>query len=883
MSNLTENLPDDMADIFLGDITDGSVNDIIEQNNPIFPGNYIPRPRIDRLVDRAARGKLLYVIAGAGYGKTQAVQKYIERQPQAIVRLISLTESDNNPSRFWQRLGANVSVDNPDLAGRLAQFGFPDTLTRFKQFTEILKESEHRALRTFLVLDDFHVIDNRQITLFTERCVYLKIPNLCAVIISRTQPEINAVSLFAKGKAAIITEDELRFTEDEIAEFLKSQNIPFSAENISGFWQATKGWALGMQFLALALKRMPENIGHAVNTMKANVFKLFEVEAFNDFPEDVKKIIVKLSLQSDLPLAPLHGISDVALFLQNNTQLASFVYFDSLSGDYRVHPLYFEFLQSKRDILSDEEMLQASAEAADWCYENNYTLDAMRYFAKSRKYDRMLEIFFKSPFKLPHDTCNYYKKILESLKPVDCENENSSALILLKNYFLPLMLMGIRNFEKAEKLTRDAISKWENSDDALAPIVLYFCYANLAYVDMHTCTVTHRYDAPKYIKKSMEYLRKSSLPQAQTSGAFSVADIRSYACLVGVGAELFEFEKFVEAARQTVSYIADTNHNMHHGYDSLAACEIAFYRNDLDTAKKYAHQAIITAREKQQYSIEAMAKQYLLRISIHLGDYKLTKEILKQLRQSLDNPDFWNRQLLLDLTMGSFYATIGCPDMSPSWLIMDEKEANTEVHMPIAELVVSLNNYIALKKYDQALLVLYNSYPRNPYERFIFSEIRFSLIAAAAKVKTNDVSGALEDFKSAYSLSFNGEFEMFFIEMSKHLHPIIAAALRQKDYPVPELWLKKIDRKASVYAKKSAVIQEAVRKEHNIDNRIKLSERELEVLNDLYQGLFREEIAENRYLSINTVKKILQSIYIKLDANNNVDAIRIALEKKLIE
>jgi DNA-binding CsgD family transcriptional regulator len=32
----------------------------------------------------------------------------------------------------------------------------------------------------------------------------------------------------------------------------------------------------------------------------------------------------------------------------------------------------------------------------------------------------------------------------------------------------------------------------------------------------------------------------------------------------------------------------------------------------------------------------------------------------------------------------------------------------------------------------------------------------------------------------------------------------------------------------------------------------------------------------------NSKKKILQSIYLKLDANNSVDAIRIALENKLL-
>jgi DNA-binding NarL/FixJ family response regulator len=74
----------------------------------------------------------------------------------------------------------------------------------------------------------------------------------------------------------------------------------------------------------------------------------------------------------------------------------------------------------------------------------------------------------------------------------------------------------------------------------------------------------------------------------------------------------------------------------------------------------------------------------------------------------------------------------------------------------------------------------------------------------------------------------------------------------------------------------------SVRQEQKEGGDILLSDREKKVLNDLYQGLSREDIAENQYLSINTVKKVLQSLYLKLDAKNNVEAIRIAIEKNLL-
>ena len=35
--------------------------------------DYMSRPRVDRVLNQAVRNKLVYVIAGAGYGKTQVV------------------------------------------------------------------------------------------------------------------------------------------------------------------------------------------------------------------------------------------------------------------------------------------------------------------------------------------------------------------------------------------------------------------------------------------------------------------------------------------------------------------------------------------------------------------------------------------------------------------------------------------------------------------------------------------------------------------------------------------------------------------------------------------------------------------------------------------
>ena len=843
---------------------------------------YMPRPRLDETFDQAARCKLVYVIAGTGSGKTQAVRHYIEGQQGAVVRWIQLAESDNIASRFWEKFTHAVSIDFPDLATKLRELGFPETLARFKQFAEIVRDIKPRDQRAFFVLDDFHLIHSPEGLVFTERCANLDIPGACVIILSRTEPAVNMVSSFSLGKIGVVTENELRFTAAEAAEFFRMREIPCSAEDIAQLIKATKGWALAINMFALILKRIPNNFKHALDAMRQNIFKLLELEAWGGFPEQVQKAMVRVSLLSELPTLPLGELFDDTAFLQDTPGLSSFVWFDSFTNDFKIHPLYLEFLQSKRHILSEEEARETYQRAAQWCAEHEFHMDAMRYWAKLGQYTRIVELFLSYPFRLPRDVSAYFLTILENLEP-DEAAQNDPGLLFLQNYFTPLLLAGTGRYEEARERALAAVHTWEHVEGPLATVLLYSIYSGLAYIDMYTCTVTHTYRGPEYLQKSVEHFNRSTVPSAEMAGAFINADLRSFACLVGEGAALSEFDAFLEAAERTEALIAQTPYNIYAGYADLVSCEYAFFKNQPELARSHAHKAILKAREKRQYSIVALAEKYLLHIAMREGNTSLVKELLKQLNTHLDNPDFWNRQLYYDLYVGLFYAKMGLPQQGPRWFLMDEKEAASEFHIPARELHVGAWYHIAAQKYQQALTILGNCHPREPQERFLFGETRLALLTAVARIQTGDVAGAMAAFEQAYALSFEGVFELFFIELGKELRPLVVAALKQKNSGIPAEWLKTIDRKASIYAKKVAVVANAFRDEVDCKAPVSLSDREREVLLDLYHGLSREEIATHRYLSINTVKKILQSIYIKLDAHNNVDAVRIALEKKLIE
>ncbi|MCL1896391.1 MAG: hypothetical protein FWG03_07590 [Clostridiales bacterium] len=589
--------------------------DGVSIDNSFLQEHFAPRPRVDGILDRAAGGRLFYVVAGAGYGKTQTVYNYVKRQEDAVVRWVQLTDSDNVSSHFWLNLSRNIAFDNPDLAVKLREAGFPDTLMKFRQFSEILRTTEHRSHKMFLVMDDFHIIHSKQTLTFVERCANLGIPGSCVVIVSRKEPPINAASLFSKGQASIITEEDLCFTADEISDFLRQSGVSFSAKDLPLFVDATKGWALAVNLLGIVLKRKPETLGRALEIMKQNVFNLIQTEAFDDFKESVKKTVVGLSLVSGLPFAFSREIADFSSLLENTPQLASFLWFDSYSESLRIHPLYLEFLQSRQEILSAKEKDDIYRRAAEWCSENDFYTGAVNYYAQLRQFGLVLKALLSYPFKLPPDSCEYYLNILENLEPSEEECSGESYLIL-RNLFMPLLLAGAGRYEEARAFSEAAIEEWRDSDQPFSKNILYTAYSNLAYIDTYTCTVTHRYDSSVFLKKALEYRKMTTIPTLGASGSFAVADVRSYACLVGEGADIEEFDLFLETTRETVAYSLAIDHDIYYGFDDLVACEIAYYKNQLDAARGLAHSAIAKAREKSQWSIEAMAEQYLLFIAL---------------------------------------------------------------------------------------------------------------------------------------------------------------------------------------------------------------------------------------------------------------------------
>jgi LuxR family maltose regulon positive regulatory protein len=168
-------------------------------------------------------------------------------------------------------------------------------------------------------------------------------------------------------------------------------------------------------------------------------------------------------------------------------------------------------------------------------------------------------------------------------------------------------------------------------------------------------------------------------------------------------------------------------------------------------------------------------------------------------------------------------------------------------------------------------------------ESYLFQRLEMLAIEACIHYKTKDKQKAFAVLGEAYKTALPNEIVMPFIELGKDMRTLTAAALNEPGGFIPKPWLQDLNLRAASYAKRRSHVIAEYKKANGITDGVVISPREEEVLTDLSHGLSRVEIAASRGLSVNTVKMVINSLYMKVGAENLADLIRIAVERNLIK
>ena len=170
-----------------------------------LPDVCAPRLRVVDAIERAVRTRrFVYLGAPAGSGKTVSALRWLKKAKRACV-WIGLDRYDDVPSVFYKQLALglySVQPGNDGLRVVIEEPGF--SLSPVEHLVRLLAEMTPLERRYVLVLDDVHLVENREIRKSLP-AVLKRLPRAFSVLLlSRAELPAEWAVLGADGGPAVI-------------------------------------------------------------------------------------------------------------------------------------------------------------------------------------------------------------------------------------------------------------------------------------------------------------------------------------------------------------------------------------------------------------------------------------------------------------------------------------------------------------------------------------------------------------------------------------------------------------------------------------------------------------------------------------------------------
>jgi LuxR family transcriptional regulator, maltose regulon positive regulatory protein len=339
----------------------------------------IPRPRLDEMLD--SDRQVVVVTAPAGYGKSTAVAAWARRSTRRTA-WVSLDPLDRNALSFWRHVVASIANVVP--AAREADAILTERGGPGPEFAAALAHAVWEDDRPLtLVLDDLQFADaaamRDELTAIVDRCR----DQLRLVTISRSDPPLPTKRWLAEGRAVELRMDTLAFRADEAVALMHRFDMDAlddaDVERLNGH---VEGWVVGLLLSGLTLEGRPDlatSLDDLIHSDRHLTDYLVD-EVLDRLPPDLRDLALMLSVPSsfDEELAQrLTGRADAGAMLDRLVRSNPFVVAIASPPSYRFHHLVRSLLSSTFRWTDLEGHERAHREVAATMTERGHIADAI--------------------------------------------------------------------------------------------------------------------------------------------------------------------------------------------------------------------------------------------------------------------------------------------------------------------------------------------------------------------------------------------------------------------------------------------------------------------------------------------------------------------------
>jgi len=432
---------------------------------------YVPPPRANlvlrpQLVERLNEGLhcgLTLIAAPAGFGKTTLVSEWVAGCERPIAWL-SLDEGDNDPTRFLIYIVAALQTVAPSIgAGLLGVLQSPQPPPIESILTALVNEITTVPDDFALVLDDYHVVDAKPVDEALTFLLKHLPPRMHLVIATREDPHLPLAQLRARGQLTELRAADLRFTPAEAAEFLnRVMGLNLSAEDVSALETRTEGWIAGLQLAAISMRGHKDAASFVKSFTGSHHFVLDYLveEVLQQQSGSIRTFLLRTSILNRLcgPLCDavlLDSSASGQKTLEYIEQANLFIVpLDNEQRWYRYHHLFADVLRMHLMAEQPDQVSALHRRASEWYEHNGSTDNAIRHALAAEDFERaagLIELAWSAM-----DIGNQSSTWLGWVKTLPKELVHARPVLTL---WYAYALLGSGEMEAAEARLKDA-ERW---------------------------------------------------------------------------------------------------------------------------------------------------------------------------------------------------------------------------------------------------------------------------------------------------------------------------------------------------------------------------------------------------------------------------------------
>ena len=350
---------------------------------PAIRDGVVSRLGLFRRLTQARR--VVQLSAPPGSGKTVLLRSWIAESGLAeCTAWVPVPGGECDPQWLWVSVAGALRETAPGSALVHGLTAAPD-LNGWTVVERLLEDLASLEDRVWLVIDDLHELHSAEALRQLELLIMRAPAPLRFVLATRHDLRLGLHRLRLAGELTEIRTADLRFSRAEARALLDAAGAPMSDSALALLYDRTEGWAAGLRLAALSLAGHPdpERFAAEFGGSERTVAEYLVAEVLEQQSDAARRLLLRTSMLERVngELADLlTGGSGGERVLQQLEEAGAFVVsLDARRSWFRYHQLFADLLQLELRGSAPAELPALHEAAAGWYAGHGYSVEAVRH------------------------------------------------------------------------------------------------------------------------------------------------------------------------------------------------------------------------------------------------------------------------------------------------------------------------------------------------------------------------------------------------------------------------------------------------------------------------------------------------------------------------